>query len=124
MKQEHRFSTIEGIIFETEALGTIIAIEETSGLVPIVAREIGSQSNVSTGTVITILDSVDDVDTVTNPAPLSGGLDAETDFDYQDRFRTYLEGVAGSNLAGLETAARAVDGVTNASAFDVIPSGK
>ena len=114
-------STEGGEIFLTDASVTIAMGSESSPSVFAVAEEVGSSYNVSTGTIVNLNAVIEGIASVRNPAPASGGLDVENNFDYNTRFQKYIEGLAGSNLAGLEATALAVEGVTNATGQDIIP---
>lgn len=62
--------------------------------VPIQAVIAGSAANVQAGAITQLASAISGIDTVTNPAPLSGGLDAETDTALRARFSRYLPSLA------------------------------
>ena len=58
--------------------------------VPIMASTLGTAGNVQAGVITILGTAIPGIDTVTNPAPLAGGLAAETDQALRGRFVTYL----------------------------------
>ena len=59
--------------------------------VPVQAVTPGSGGNVQPGAISLIAAAVPGVDTVTNPAPLAGGVDAESDEALRGRFQLFLQ---------------------------------
>jgi uncharacterized phage protein gp47/JayE len=67
------------------------------------ANEIGSDYNVAANTITNFITTIKGIDTVTNPAAASGGLDEETDDDYRSRIKTTLQNNGARNtIAGYE----------------------
>lgn len=63
-----------------------VDIEETGdALIPIRASEEGSASNVSAGSITMVGTPSDVISAVTNPEPVTGGTNRESDDDYYDR---------------------------------------
>ncbi len=58
---------------------------------PVTAVTSGSAGNVQSGAITLLATAIPGVDTVTNAAPLSGGLDAESDTALRTRFSSYLD---------------------------------
>lgn len=58
--------------------------------VPITANAPGIAGNVQAGAITLLASAVAGVDTVTNPSPLAGGLDAESDAALRLRFTSFL----------------------------------
>ncbi len=58
--------------------------------VPVVALTTGSAGNVQGGAISLLASAIPGVDSVTNPVPLAGGLDAEADAALRTRFASYL----------------------------------
>ena len=58
--------------------------------VPVQALVAGSAGNVQTGTVSLLASAIPGIDTVSNPAALSGGADAESDAAFRARFVNYI----------------------------------
>ena len=72
-----------------------------SGTVAIESQVIGSEGNAPTGTINLIL-SANGIDTVTQTAPLSNGVDAETDSALRTRARRYMNSIARCQPSALE----------------------
>lgn len=89
--------------FVTSMVATIPADEIESNLVPAQANSIGSEYNVSAGTVNIIVSSVSSqVIAVNNPNKSSGGADGESSVEMLARFKKYINGLQGTNKYGLE----------------------
>lgn len=117
-----KVSTSAGLIYETSEAGSITDGNTDSATVAIEAEEVGSGHNVPLDTVIVIEDDLDIAGlTVNNDNAVIGGIDQETDYQYKQRFQAYIEGLAGSNLAGLITGALTVSGITSASIQELFP---
>ncbi len=58
--------------------------------VPVQALIAGSAANVQAGAITQLATAIAGIDTVMNPAPLAGGLDAESDTALRARFSLYL----------------------------------
>lgn len=116
-----RVETPSGLRFATTAAGSITAGNTSSNPVEVEALEIGTSYNVSASSITVMTDTVDGVETVTNAAAATGGLNEESDYAYKQRFRSYIEGVGRSNLSGLIFGALSVDGVTSASVVELFP---
>ena len=58
--------------------------------VPIAAQIAGTVGNVQAGAITMLASALPGIDTVTNPAPLQNGLDAETDDALRSRFRNFI----------------------------------
>jgi uncharacterized phage protein gp47/JayE len=88
-----------------------------SNEIKILATSSGKDFNV-TALVIDTIDSVisSDVIEVTNPYPITGGTDAETDEEFDDRFKIHINGLSGTNDYAIIDAARNVEGVRSVSA--------
>lgn len=71
--------------------------------VPVTAAIAGAAGNVSAGT-ITKLPGVAGVDFCTNPAPATGGLDAESDAAMKARFPLFIAGLEKATLTAIESA--------------------
>ena len=63
----------------------------SSVAVPVVAATAGSVGNAALGTVDQLSSALPGVDQVTNPAPIGGGLDAESDTSLRARFGNFLD---------------------------------
>lgn len=58
--------------------------------VPVQAAVPGTGGNIQAGTIGILATAIPGVDTVSNGAPFSGGLDAETDIAFRARFQRYI----------------------------------
>jgi len=105
-----------GYSFTTTEAAILPAGGTESAAVEIVADKAGRRSNVAAG-VINTIDSVvpADVVEVTNPYALSGGTDQETDAEYKERFRIYINGLSGTNSYAIKSAALSVNAVRSVS---------
>ena len=70
--------------------GYVLGAGISSVSVPIQAVVAGSAGNVQAGAITLLATAIPGVDTVTNAAPLAGGLDAESDPALRTRFSSYL----------------------------------
>ena len=114
--------TTSGLVFTTTASGQIGIGNSNSDPIPAIASKIGFSYNVSVGTLITLVGSVNGVTTVTNPNSATGGTDAETPYQYNQRFQEFIEGLGKSNISGLIFGALSVTGITSASVLEYFPA--
>jgi uncharacterized phage protein gp47/JayE len=70
--------------------GFIIAANVSSVTVTVQAQNAGAQGNVLAGVITQILQAISGVDTVTNGAAFTNGLDAESDIAMRARFILYI----------------------------------
>lgn len=99
------------IIFITTVEGTIADTTSVSGAVNVIAEVPGVNGNVDAGTIVGFVSKPSGVDTVTNAAAFTNGLDRESDDDFRTRLKNSIKGLARAHVDGLETA---VLGVTDA----------
>lgn len=71
--------------------GYLLGAGVASVTVPIAARTAGSAGNVLPGTINLITTALSGVDSVSNAAVLSGGLDAESDAAFRTRFQSFID---------------------------------
>ena len=89
--------------FQTTSATTIDAGETDSASVSATAMDVGTDYNVSKNTITVIVSAIDSsVNAVTNPLMATGGADAETDDELLARFKTYINGLQGSNYYGIK----------------------
>ena len=81
--------------------GYVLGAGIQSVTVPIVAVTPGTIGNVQAASITLIASAIAGVDTVTNAAPLAGGLDAETDMALRLRFSSYLQSRARATPAAI-----------------------
>jgi uncharacterized phage protein gp47/JayE len=113
--------TATGLKFFTQAEVVISAAVADSDPVTVEAEDVGLSYNVGSASINIISDAVPNVDTVVNALPAQGGISAESDIAYKTRFQEYVEGLAGSNKAGLIAAALGVEGIVSASLIEHFP---
>jgi uncharacterized phage protein gp47/JayE len=87
-----------------------------SNEIPFLAAENGKSFNVA-AFVIDTIDSIvpSDIVEVTNQYPATGGTDAETETEYDERFKIYINGLSGTNSYAIMNAALNVEGVRSVS---------
>lgn len=85
------------IIFETTE-ETIIPSEDTV-IVPIKATVAGAPGNVIANTITLMVNPIKGITSITNPAPLAGGTEEESDNDYRDRIIEY-DATQGASFIG------------------------
>lgn len=78
------------ITWDTTRAGYAIGAGIASALLPIIASTPGTIGNVQTASITLLATAIAGIDTVSNPAPLAGGLDAESDAALRQRFSSFL----------------------------------
>jgi uncharacterized phage protein gp47/JayE len=87
-----------GKSYLTTETGFIEAGQKNSNAIKTIAAEKGASFNLSAGVMGTIDTAVpSDVETVTNNIAITGGTDIESDVEFEDRFKMYLNGLSGTN---------------------------
>lgn len=105
-----------GSSFTTTETGNIIADTLNSGPIKCIADTRGISSNVAANTIDSIDSNVPaDVVSVTNSVVFTGGTDAETDAEFEDRFKVYINGLSGTNSYAIKNAALSVNGIRSVS---------
>jgi uncharacterized phage protein gp47/JayE len=106
-----------GKSYATTEIGYIEPGAILSNEIKILATSIGKDFNVA-ALVIDTIDSIisSDVVEVTNPYPITGGTDDETDAECDERFKIHINGLSGTNDYAIIDAARNVEGVRSVSA--------
>lgn len=89
--------------FITTSTAVIKADEVNSNVVSATAEKIGEEYNVALGSINTIVSTVSgEVVAVTNSARASGGSNTESETEMLGRFKTYINGLQGTNYYGLK----------------------
>jgi hypothetical protein len=88
--------------------GYILAAGVASVNVPVAAVVPGSAGNAQAGTITLLGTAIPGVDTVSNAAAMSGGLDAESDAAFRARFANYIATLAEATTRAVEYAVMAV----------------
>lgn len=92
--------------------------------VPVVAVVAGVAGNVQANTVTLVASALPGIDTVTNAAPMSGGLDAESDVALRGRFQLFLASLSRATTTAIEAAVLGTrQGLTVAVTENVLPNG-
>lgn len=85
-----------------------LAAAATSVLLPVAASAAGTAGNVRPGAIALLASAIPGVDGVTNPAPLTGGLDAESDVALRARFSDFIDSRSRATPAALRHAVASV----------------
>lgn len=94
--------------YSASAGGYVLAAGQTSLTATIQALVGGSASNVLANTITQFGSSVPGIDQVTNPSPITNGLDGESDASFRSRFVLYLATLAQATYSALLAAASGV----------------
>lgn len=92
----------EGWLASTVAGAQYVVVQEgiiKGGTVTLLARatQAGPDSNTAENTITSIVNPMDGIDAVTNPAPFDGGRDTETDAEYRARYYESVDFAGGVN---------------------------
>lgn len=87
-------------------------------LLPIIAEVAGSIGNAPANAVTDIVTPIVGVDSVSNPVPISGGRDAETDAELRARYDLSLSSKGSPNNNGIRAAVLGVEGVRTATVIE------
>lgn len=108
-----QFETDGGIIYEL--IGDTLTSKQSDGSYQAVGDvqcgDTGSLGNVAAGTVTIVSNPDDNVISVSNPAPMGGGQDDETDEDFRKRIIAESKSTESATVNGLETALLNLSGV-------------
>lgn len=88
--------------------GYVLAVGQSNVTATVQALVSGSTSNVLANQLIQFGSSVPGIDTITNPAPITNGIDAESDTAFRARFILYLATLAKATYAAILAAASSV----------------
>jgi hypothetical protein len=88
--------------FITSEESAVLSGETDSEPILAVAQNVGDKYNISTGAIKTIISTLPaDIVAVNNPAPATGGENAEDWAAYMDRFADYILGLQRTNNSGI-----------------------
>lgn len=94
--------------YSAAANGYVLAVGQTSVTATAEALVGGSGSNILANLLTQFGTSLPGIATVTNPAPITNGVDAESDVDFRARFILYLATLAKATKAAILAAAKSV----------------
>jgi uncharacterized phage protein gp47/JayE len=94
--------------YSSTAGGYVLSAGQTIVTATVQALIGGSASNVLANTLVQFGSSLPGIDQVTNPAPISDGVDGESDADFRTRFVLYLATLAKATMAAIQAAALGV----------------
>ena len=102
--------------YSTTETGFIEAGQKDSNAIKTIAAENGTSYNIPAGVMGTIDTAVpSDVETVTNNIAITGGMDIETDDEFDERFKIFFNGLSGTNDYAIKYAALELDVVRSVS---------
>ena len=102
--------------FYTTETGFIEAGQKDSNAIKIIAADKGTSFNLPAGVIETIDTAVpSDVETVTNNIAITGGMDIESDEEFDERFKIFFNGLSGTNDYAIMSAALELDVVRSVS---------
>jgi uncharacterized phage protein gp47/JayE len=94
--------------FSAAQNGYALAAGTASVTVPVAATVAGSAGNVQAGTISLLAAAIPGVDTVSNAAPIAGGLDGESDPALRARFAVFLDSRARATRTAIGYAVASV----------------
>jgi uncharacterized phage protein gp47/JayE len=104
--------------------GYLAASGNASIVVPVAAAVAGVSGNVQAGTISLIAASLPGIDTVTNAVSLVGGIDAETDNAFRNRFIDYIASLSRATTIAVKAAISGVElGLNFTVTENVTPDG-
>jgi uncharacterized phage protein gp47/JayE len=96
----------EDLVYTTTTVGTISDGNNDSNSVDIVANDVGTKYRADPNTIVGFVGKPAGVDTVTNAAAITNGLDEETDDEFRTRIKDYINSLSKSTVKAIEFAAR------------------
>ncbi|ADE87502.1 baseplate protein [Deep-sea thermophilic phage D6E] len=103
------FETDKGILFE---LTTDITLDENGvGTGDVVCTEAGTKGNVAANTITIISNPNENIMSVTNPSPTSGGRERETDAEFFERYQQTLSGLGSTSTDSIRAELLKLNGV-------------
>lgn len=104
------------LTFTTTEAGIIVAGATDSDAITVVADAPGKKYNLSAASINAIESIVPaDVVSVNNTYAMTGGTDEETDAEFEERFRVFINGLSGTNSYAVKSAALSVNAVRSVS---------
>ncbi len=104
--------------------GCVVAAGVASLTVAVAAQTPGSAGNVQAGSITLLASAIPGIDTVANPAPMQGGLDAESDVALRARFQNFVQSRSRATPLAVGYAVSSIQqGLNYALQENVDPSG-
>ena len=104
--------------------GCVVAAGVASPTVAVAAQTPGSAGNVQAGSITLLASAIPGIDTVANPAPMQGGLDAESDVALRARFQNFVQSRSRATPLAVGYAVSSIQqGLNYALQENVDPSG-
>jgi uncharacterized phage protein gp47/JayE len=103
------FETDKGILFELVADVTLD--ENGVGTGDIVCTEPGTKGNVAANTITIVSNPNENITSVTNPEPVTGGRERETDAEFLERYQQTLSGLGSTSTDSIRAELLKLSGV-------------
>lgn len=103
------FETESGILFELSE--NVILDENGVGTGDIYCTEAGTKGNVAANTVVILSEPDENITSVTNPEPITGGRDRETDAEFVERYQQTLSGLGSTTTDSVRAELLKLNGV-------------
>lgn len=95
-------------IWQATSASYVLPSGVSAANLPVACTTAGCTGNVLAGAITVISSSLPGVDQVVNSAPISGGLNAESDAAFRQRFQGYLASLSRATLGAVRSAINAV----------------
>lgn len=102
--------------------GYFLPLGTVSATLPAIATVPGQVGNVGAGTLTLLATAVPGIDSATNAAPFTGGIDAESDAALQARFPLFIQGLASATDSAILSAVASVQQGVKAQLLNNTPS--
>ena len=118
---------LNGVLFQTTALGTILNGQMSSANVAAQCVQIGIAGNINLNAINTLsgqgsfINQPTGVDSCINNLAFTNGTDEESSADRIQRFRTYILSLVRSNIGGITAAVLGVSGIKSVSIVEYYP---
>ena len=114
-------ATFDGTTFVTVEDTILDAAVLTSDPVIIQCKSIGTVGNVAADTITVIMSVIPGLTAVTNEAACAGGVNEETDDEYNNRFKEFILGLGQSSVSGIRAAVLGINGIKSCSVVEYFP---
>jgi len=115
-------ATTDGVIFATVENVILESGSNESPSVGVQCETIGTTGNVAANSITVINSTVPGLASVTNPVDFSGGVNEETDDEYESRFREFILGLGRSSVHGIRAAVLGINGIKSCSIVEHFPA--